>query len=648
MKKNKCYIYTRVSTSMQVDGYSLDAQKDKLRKYAEFQDMLVVGEYSDEGKSGKNINGRPDFQKMIEDIKMDKDKVDYVLVFKLSRFGRNAADVLNSLQIMQDYGVNLICVEDGIDSSKDSGKLMISVLSAVAEIERDNILVQTMEGRKQKAREGRWNGGFAPYGYELVNGELKIAEDEAEVIRAIYDQFIHTNSGVTTIAKYLNRHGYIKKKRQNGSLDTFSANFVKKVLDNPVYCGKIAYGRRKTEKVNGERNQFHIVKQDEYPIYQGIHEAIISESDWNLAHKKRLETGKQNKKIYSLEHKHILSGIVCCPVCGYPMYGSVNRKKKKDGTFYKDVFYYACKHRLEVDGHKCDYKKQIHQDKLNNSVEEILFKMVCNPKFKSAITEKLRSKIDIDELQSQMNTLKKEIKRLYALKDKIGEQIDSLDVFEAMYDKKFEDLQARLNSSYLKIEETENECEELQKRIDDVLKNQISEEKVYEFLYLFDIMYKEFTDAEKKEFMNSFIERIEIYPEPLSHERILKSIKFKFPVSFDKEEFSELFPDEKITPETGVLLSQRRADEYINIKLDLTELDITSAESKPTYNEIKNYVLKEYGLKVTTLNIAQVKSECGIIERENYNKGKPNHKVPECTMEKREVIKKAFKHFKLI
>ena len=76
---------------------------------------------------------------MLEDIEADKDGVSYVLVFKLSRFGRNAADVLNSLQLMQDFGVNLICVEDGIDSSKDSGKLMISVLSAVAEIERENI-----------------------------------------------------------------------------------------------------------------------------------------------------------------------------------------------------------------------------------------------------------------------------------------------------------------------------------------------------------------------------------------------------------------------------------------------------------------------------------------------------------------------------
>ena len=84
---------------------------------------------------------------------------------------------MNSLQFMQDYGVNLICIEDGIDSSKESGKLMISVLSAVAEIERENILVQTM------------NGGFAPYGYKLVDGELQIAEDEAEAIRIIFDNF---------------------------------------------------------------------------------------------------------------------------------------------------------------------------------------------------------------------------------------------------------------------------------------------------------------------------------------------------------------------------------------------------------------------------------------------------------------------------
>lgn len=206
--------------------------KDKLRKYAEYQDVTVVSEFSDEGFSGKNIKGRSEFSRMMENIESSEDNVDFVLVFKLSRFGRNAADVLNSLQIMQDYGVNLICVEDGIDSSKDAGKLMISALSAVAEIERENIRTQTMAGREQKARVGKWNGGFAPYGYKLENGNLLIAEDEVEIIRIIYDRYIHTNLGINGVASYLNDNGYTKKLRQNNTIPGFSSSFVKSVLDN--------------------------------------------------------------------------------------------------------------------------------------------------------------------------------------------------------------------------------------------------------------------------------------------------------------------------------------------------------------------------------------------------------------------------------
>ena len=189
MKKQlKCYIYTRVSTSMQVDGYSLDAQKDKLHKYADYQDMIIAGEYSDEGKSGKSV-----------------------------------------------------------------------------------------EGRRQKAREGKWNGGFAPYGYQLINGELHIAEDEAEVIRIIYDKFANTTMGIAAIATFLNNSGYKKKLRQNNTIEGFSTSFVKGVLDNPVYCGKLAFGRRKNEKIPGTRNEHHIVKQDKYMLNDGIHEAIVSE-----------------------------------------------------------------------------------------------------------------------------------------------------------------------------------------------------------------------------------------------------------------------------------------------------------------------------------------------------------------------------------
>lgn len=112
MKKKRCYIYTRVSTMVQTEGYSLDAQQEKLKKYAEYKNLEIAGEYCDAGKSDKSIKGRPAFQQMMEDVASQKDDVSYVLVFKLSRFGRNAADVLKSLQLLQDYEVDLVSVDD--------------------------------------------------------------------------------------------------------------------------------------------------------------------------------------------------------------------------------------------------------------------------------------------------------------------------------------------------------------------------------------------------------------------------------------------------------------------------------------------------------------------------------------------------------
>ena len=261
---------------MQVEGYSLEAQRVRLTKFAEFEHMEIVREYCDAGKSGKSNAGRPEFTQMLQDVSNDRDGVQYILVFKLSRFGRNAADVLNSLQYIQDYGVNLICVEDGIDSSRDSGKLTITVLSAVAEIERENILVQTMEGRKQKAREGKWNGGPAPFGYKLdkENDSLSIEPQDAEIVRIIFNLYANEGMGIEAICRYLNQHGYQKSKLRERDLTHFAKPLVKTILANPVYIGKIAYGKIVTEKVKGTRDQYRRVKADNYLLAEGRHEAI--------------------------------------------------------------------------------------------------------------------------------------------------------------------------------------------------------------------------------------------------------------------------------------------------------------------------------------------------------------------------------------
>ena len=502
-KETKCYIYTRVSTAIQVDGYSLEAQKDKLRKYAEYQDYSIAGEYSDEGFSGKNIQGRLEFQRMLQDIQDRKDDVDYVLVFKLSRFGRNAADVLNSLQLMQDFGVNLICVEDGIDSSKDAGKLMISVLSAVAEIERENIRTQTMAGREQKAREGRWNGGFAPYGYKLVDGELIIAEDEAEVIQVIYDRYIHTNEGVSNVAKYLNDHGYVKKIRQNGTIPGFSDNFVKKVIDNPVYMGKIAYRREKVRDVN---------------------------------------------------HVHLLSGLLRCPDCGKPLYGNIAKAHSKDN---KTRYYYYCKNTRGETGHRCSFRTNLEQTEIDRYVAAIISAMVHDKQFEEAIQKKIGTAVNTDDLEKELDAVKNQLRQMLATKTRLETQMDTMDVSDPHHERKILDLQRRYDDLYDKIAEAEQQIEEIRKQIQTIRSEQISGENVYQLLMAFDELYSEMDEPDKKDLLRAIIERIDLYPEKRADGCWIRNIVFTFPVPIQGVEVKELPLEKSTLLETVVSLSRK-------------------------------------------------------------------------------------------
>ena len=645
-KQKKCYIYTRVSTAIQVDGYSLDAQKDKLRKYAEYQDMTVAEEFSDEGHSGKNIKGRPEFVRMMEKIESGEDGVEYVLVFKLSRFGRNAADVLNALQIMQDYGVNLICVEDGIDSSKDAGKLMISVLSAVAEIERENIRTQTMAGREQKAKEGKWNGGFAPYGYKLENGQLLIADDEVEVIRIIFDRYIHTNSGIRGVATYLNDNGYTKKLRQNNTIPGFSSSFIKSVLDNPVYMGKIAYGRRRTEKKIGTRNEMHIVEQDEYPIYDGCHEAIISEADWQLAHEKRTANGFLREKVHDIDHAHILSGLLKCPCCGKSLYGNIAKAHSKDKY---TRYYYYCKNTLGQTGHKCTFRLNIEQTEMNRMVAAIISAMVKDDRFKNAIKKKIGTAVDTSEMEERIKALRGQLKQVSGTKTRLEHQMDNLDVSDPHYDKKVSDLQRRYDEQYDKAEAIETQIDGINTQMMSIRQEKISADNVYQLLLSFDKLYTTFTEAEQRDFMRSFIERIDIYPEKPENGCWIRNIVFNFPMPVKGKEITALPLESESTVETVVSLSLKSDSPKIEVSMKPGEDSLYEPHDKGTYEKIKAYVLEKYGFKVSSLYIAQTKDKCGLDKRLNYNLSKKDDPhVPECPKEKEDAIMDAFRHLGLI
>lgn len=558
MKKEKIKVYTykRVSTTMQIDGYSLDAQRARMKAYADFNDYEIVGEYEDAGKSGKSIEGRLQFRQMMEDVKSGKDNISYILVFKLSRFGRNAADVLSTLQVMQDFGVNLICVEDGIDSSKDAGKLMISVLSAVAEIERENIRVQTMEGRIQKAREGKWNGGFAPYGYRLVNGKLEINEEEAVAIRTIYDQYVNTDIGSNGISKYLENHGIRKIQRQNGKNPLFDAHLVRLILKNPVYCGKIAYGRRKTEKVHGTRNEYRLVEQDNYLLVDGLHEAIVSEEVWNAAQAKLIAQAKKYEHINKGkdERTHLLSGIVKCPICGVGMYGNKSIKYKKDGSKYKDFFYYGCKHRNMQRGHKCDYKKQIREELLDDAVAEVIVKLVSNPHFAEMMQEKINMKVDTTAIDQEIANYEKQLRQNYSTKSKLMEEIDNLDPDDRHYIRRKSDLDDRLYRMYDKIEELESQLIDARAKKTSIEAEKITGDNIYKVLIYFDKLYFAMNDVERRQLIEALIEEIQIYEERKPNGQWLKSIRFKLPI-IEKDLSIGLDNDKQV--ETVVLLQRK-------------------------------------------------------------------------------------------
>ena len=178
---------------------------------------------------------------MMDDIASGKDQISYVLVFKLSRFGRNAADVLKSIQTLLDYGVDLVWVADSIDGSTQGGRLTLAILSAVAEIERENIRVQFMAGRMQKVMEGGWAGGPAPFGYRNEGGSLVVEPGEAEIVRLIYAKYLEPEMQLATVVRWLNDHGY--RRISKGSPCPYNRSFAARVLDNPFYCGQIVYYR---------------------------------------------------------------------------------------------------------------------------------------------------------------------------------------------------------------------------------------------------------------------------------------------------------------------------------------------------------------------------------------------------------------------
>ena len=460
-------------------------------------------------------------------------------------------------------------MEDGIDSSRDSGKLTITVLSAVAEIERENILVQTMEGRKQKAREGKWNGGPAPFGYKLdkENDSLSIEPQDAEIVRIIFNLYANEGMGIEAICRYLNQHGYQKSKLRERDLTHFakplvktilSNPLVKTILSNPVYIGKIAYGKIVTEKVKGTRDQYRRVKADNYLLAEGRHEAIIDEELWLSAQMRRKEASVKWNRTHSLEHEHILSGLIRCPICGSGLVGTVRRRTDKKTGESKVDFYYRCLHRKKIDGeHNCNYKFSLNQNEMNHRVEEIVLDMINDSRFAEFIKERLERKVDVSELEKEREQIRNQLRQLEGARQKLGESLDKLDVNDRHYDRKYNDMQERMDNLYDRISDADDAIEDVNNKITAAYGNHITSQQLYRLLEHFDKVYDKMTDLEKKEFFQNFIDYIEIYPDKKANERILKRIHFRFPVYYKGQPGDTMWLRSENGVECVVLMSRK-------------------------------------------------------------------------------------------
>ena len=221
-------IYTRVSTEDQAkEGFSLDAQLDKLRSYCKARDWIVSGEYIDDGYSGRNVK-RPAYNRMMVEL----EKWDTILVIKMDRIHRNSKNFMLMMEHLNKNEKEFASMSESFDTSTAMGRFVMNIIQGIAQLESEQIGERVYIGMEQKARTAGGVLGFnIPYGYEYCDGKLQIIEDEARIVKEIYSWYQEGKS-MGKIAKILNSTKIPTKKGGFWAKKTIST-----ILKNPTYCG---------------------------------------------------------------------------------------------------------------------------------------------------------------------------------------------------------------------------------------------------------------------------------------------------------------------------------------------------------------------------------------------------------------------------
>ncbi|AVX21645.1 site-specific DNA recombinase [Carboxydocella sporoproducens DSM 16521] len=400
----KVGIYIRVSTQEQAEeGYSIQAQKDRLISYCKAKDWNIVDIYVDGGYSGSNLD-RPGIQKLIEDV--NNGKLEVVLVYKLDRLSRAQKDTLYLIEdVFLKNNVDFVSMNESFDTSTPFGRAMIGILSVFAQLERETIKERSLMGRIERAKEGLFHGGgYAPIGYDYIDGKLLINEYEAMQVRKVYDLYLAGN-GADKIAKIMHDKGY---KHKYGDWSYTSS--VRNVLDNPIYIGKITYCGL---------------------VCDGLHEPIISQEVFERVQAMRERKRRSYKRVY--ESNSLLAGLIFCGNCGARYFVRYISGKYK---------YYACysrakNHRHMIKDPNCK-NKSWHIPELDKMVQDEVLKLAFDRKHLEKLLKRKQEQNspateNTEMIQKQITSINKQIGRLMDLY-----QIESMPVEEIS--KRIEDL----------------------------------------------------------------------------------------------------------------------------------------------------------------------------------------------------------------
>ena len=316
----KVALYARVSTEDQTERETIQNQVNVAGTLCPAMGLEIVDSYLDDGVSGMiPLGQRPEGARLLEDA--TQGKFQQVVVYRLDRIGRKALVILSAWETLKEKGVALRSLTEPFDTAQPFGEFVMGILAMVAGYERDSIVSRTTEGRRRKAREGKWTGGRAPLGYRVVGGYLEIDEEEADLIRRIFRQYTEERLSGWRISTQLNGEGVLTQSSRRG----FTTSRIKHVnhWDHVRILSII-----KNETYAGVR---HVGKRGKGSIIDQEVPAIIPRETWDRA--QALTRSNWSNSPRNAKRDYLLRGLLFCGECNRRYIGYVTNGGKN--AYYK-------------------------------------------------------------------------------------------------------------------------------------------------------------------------------------------------------------------------------------------------------------------------------------------------------------------------